>query len=145
MLRSVKKFGFDHDELLTVYRSFVRPIIEYGDVVWHSGLTTKQSNDLEKIQKRACKTILGIKYNSYREALDSCGLKSLHDRRDDHCRKFASRLVDNERTKHLMPPSRKSIHGRDLRNGSNFSQLRYKTKRFQQSPIPYFVNLLNLK
>ena len=27
MLRSVKKFGFDHDELLTVYKSFVRPII----------------------------------------------------------------------------------------------------------------------
>ena len=38
MLRSVKKFGFDHDELLTVYKSFVRPIIEYGDVVWHSAL-----------------------------------------------------------------------------------------------------------
>ena len=74
MLRSVKKFGFDHDELLTGYKSFVRPIIEYGDVVWHSGLTSKQSNDLEKIQNRACKTILGINYNSYREALDSCGL-----------------------------------------------------------------------
>ena len=78
MLRIVKKFGFDHDELLTVYKSFVRPIIEYGDVVWHSGLTTKQSNDLEKKQKRACKNILGINYNSYREALDSCGLSSLN-------------------------------------------------------------------
>ena len=65
MLRSTKKFGFDHDELLTVCKSFVRPIIEYGDVVWHSGLTTKQSNNLEKNQKRACKTILGIKYNSF--------------------------------------------------------------------------------
>ena len=121
-----------------MYKSFVRPIIEYGDVVWHSGLTTKQSKiNLEKHQKRACKTIFGINYDSF------CGLSSLHDRRDDHCRTFASGLVDNERTKLLMPPSRKSIHGRDLRNGGNFSQLRHKTKCFQQRPIPYFVNLLN--
>ena len=93
------------------------------------------SNDLEKIQKRACKTILGINYNSYSEALDSCGLSSLHDRRDDHCRKFASGLVDNERTKHLMPPSRKSIHGRDLRNGDTFSQLRHKLSAFNRVPF----------
>ena len=56
MLRSVKKFGFDHDELPTVYKSSVRPINEYGDVVWHSSLITNQSNDLKKILKRACKT-----------------------------------------------------------------------------------------
>ena len=75
MLRSVNKFGFDHHELVTVYTSDVRPIIEYGDVVWHSGLTDKQANDLERIQKRACRTILGFKkYTTYRDALDSCGL-----------------------------------------------------------------------
>ena len=117
---------------MIIPKSFVRPIIEYGDVVWHSGLTTKQSNDLEKIQKRACKTILGIKYNSYPEALDSCGLNSLHDRRDDHCRKFASGLVDNESTKHLMPPSRKSIYGRDLRNGSKFQNCAIKPSAFNR-------------
>ena len=100
---------------------------------------------LKKNRKRACKTILGINYSSYREALDSFGLSSLHGRRDHHCRKFASGLVDNEISKHLMPPPKNSIHGRGLRNGGNFSQLRHKTKRFQQSPIPYFVNPLNSK
>ena len=53
MLRSVKKIGFDHHELVTVYKnSYVRPIIEYGDIVWHSGLTDKQANDQERIQKK---------------------------------------------------------------------------------------------
>jgi hypothetical protein len=30
-----------------------------------------------------------------------------------------------------------------LRNSSKVSQLRVRTKRFQQSPIPYFIDLLN--
>ena len=62
MLRSLKKFGFDQDELITVYKSYVRPVIEYCDVVWHSGLSNNQINDLERIQKRACRTMLGFNY-----------------------------------------------------------------------------------
>ena len=144
MLRSVNKFGFDHEELVTIYKSYVRPIIEYGDVVWHSGLSQQQAYDLERIQKRACRTILGFNnYTSYLKALDTCGLNSLHERRDKHCLKFASGLADNERTKHLMPPLRSAIHGRNLRNSNHLSQLPFKTKRFQQSPIPYFVSLVN--
>lgn len=143
MLRSLKRFGFDHDELVTVYRSYVRPVIEYGDVVWHSGLTSKQINDLEKIQKRACRTIQGREYSSYSEALSSCDLMTLEDRRIDHCLKFAKGLADNDRTKHLLPPTRIESHGRNLRNSNKISQIPTKTKRFQQSPIPYFVKLLN--
>ena len=40
MLRSLKRFFFfDQDELTVVYKSYVRPVIEYAYVVWHSGLT----------------------------------------------------------------------------------------------------------
>ena len=39
-------------------KCYVRPVFEYGDVVWHSGLCTKQIADLERIQRRACRTIL---------------------------------------------------------------------------------------
>ena len=59
MLRSLKRFGFDQEELEVVYKCYVRPVLEYGDVVWHSGLCTKQTADLERIQRRACRTILG--------------------------------------------------------------------------------------
>ena len=129
---------------MTVYKSYVRPIIEYGDVVWHSGLTDKQANDLKRIPKRACRTILGFKnYTTYLDALDSCGLNSLHDRMGDHCFKFANGLADNERTKHLMPPTRIKIHGRNLRNKNHLSELLCKTKRFHQSPIPFYVKLVN--
>ena len=53
MLRALKRFGFDQEELRVVYKCYVRPVLEYGDVVWHSGLCTKRTADLEKIQRRA--------------------------------------------------------------------------------------------
>ena len=75
--------------------------------------------------------------------LTSCGLSSLHDTRDDHCRKFASGFVNNERTKRLMPPARyrtqnvlrKSIHGRDLRNGVTFHNCAIKLSAFNSVPF----------
>ena len=72
MLRSLKRFGFDQEELTVVYKSYVRPVIEYADVVWHSGLTYKQAGDLERIQRRACRTILGHQFSTYTEAIKQC-------------------------------------------------------------------------
>ena len=143
MLRSLKRFGFDQDKLTVVYKSYVRPIIEYADVVWHSGLTHKQAGDLEHIQRRACRTILGRQFTTYTESIKQCNLDRLSERRVDHCLKFAKGLVDNPRTSHLLPPTRISTNGRNLRNANKFSQPKIKTNRFKQSPIPYFVSLLN--
>jgi hypothetical protein len=143
MLRSLKKFGFDKEELCVVYSGYVRPILEYADAVWHSSISVKESSHIESIQKRACRIILGADYNSYHEALDTCDLDSLHDRRVEHCRRFAEGLPNNDRTKCLIPPTRFESHGRELRNSHKFSKLPSKTKRFQCSPIPFFIDLLN--
>ncbi len=143
MLRSLKKFGFDRDELCVVYCGYVRPILEYADAVWHPSISVKQGNDIESIQKRACRTILGGDFRSYNDALVSCGLDSLSDRRVEHCRRFAEGLPNNDRTRCLIPPSRLESHGRNLRNCHKISILPAKTKRFQCSPIPYYVGLLN--
>ena len=143
MLRSLKKFGFDQDELTIVYKSYVRPVLEYADVVWHSGLTCQQASDLERIQRRAVRTILGYKYISYSKSIKQCNINKLSDRRVKHCQIFANGLSDNPRTSSLLPPTRISVHGRSLRNAHDLTQLRAKTNRFKQSPIPYYVSLLN--
>ena len=119
MIRSLKRFGFDQEELTVVYKSYARPVIEYADVVWHSGLTYKQAGDLERIQRRACRTFLGHQFSTYTEAIKQCNLDRLSERRVDHCLKFARGLVDNPRTSHLLPPTRISTHGRNLRNANN--------------------------
>ena len=126
-----------------MYKGYVRPILEYADVTWHSSLTTNQTKSLEQLQRRACRIILGQRFTSYAEAVQACDLERLSDRREDHCRRLAEGLADSDRTKDLLPPSRQSAHGRNLRNAHKFTQLRFRTSRFQNSPIPYFVNLLN--
>ena len=105
MLRTLfKRFGFNSKELQIVYIGYVRPVLEYADVIWHSGLTRKQSNDIESIQKRACKIILGHSFNSYNDELNYYNLDTLADRRLTHCLKFAENLNSNNRTSALLPP-----------------------------------------
>ncbi len=101
--------------------------------------------ELERIQKRAVKTILGPEYTSYEEGLSVCNIDSLATRRTTQCFKFAESLSDNIRCKHLIPPTRFVSHGRNLRNSNSITQLRARTTRFQNSPVPYFINLLNSK
>ena len=143
MLRTLKKFGFSREELAIVFKSYLRPILEYAAVVWHPSITLKQSNDIERIQKRACRTILGHNYFSYDQATVSCNFDILSDRREQLCLNFAQDLSSNVRTKHLIPPTRLESHGRNLRNSSAISQVKIRTSRFQNSPVPYFINLLN--
>ena len=54
MLRMLKRFGFKKDdELITVYKGYIRPLLEYADVVWNSSLTLKQTKTIEQVQRRA--------------------------------------------------------------------------------------------
>ena len=101
MLWTLKRFGFSSDELSVVYGGYVRLILEYADAVWHSSITFKQPRDIECIQRRACRIILGNSYESYVDALGSCQFNSLFERRENHRRRFAE-----WRTKSLLPPSR---------------------------------------
>ncbi len=62
--------------------------------VWHSSLADKHAHELERIQKRAVKTILG-----HEESLSACNIDSLA-RRTAQCLKFAESFADNIRCKH---------------------------------------------
>ena len=65
-----KRFGFNSEELNVIDKGYVRPLLEYGDVVWGASLTCDQSTTLDKVQKRACRIMLGKKYSSYTDAID---------------------------------------------------------------------------
>ena len=108
----------------------------------HSSITSDQSKTLEQLQRRACRIILGQRFTSYKEAVEVCGLEFLKDRRESHCRRFAEGLAKSDRKKDLISPYRLGAHGRNLRNTHNISQLRARTSRFQNSHVPYYINLI---
>ena len=58
-LRQLKRAAVSHDDMLHFYIGVIRPVLEYAVAVWHTGLTTDLSEQLEVIQKRALRIIFG--------------------------------------------------------------------------------------
>ena len=50
-------FGVAQHDITLIYCAIIRSILEYACAVWHSGLTTTQSNDIERVQKRCLRII----------------------------------------------------------------------------------------
>jgi hypothetical protein len=75
-LKLLRRSGAPTKDLITYYKTIVRPIIEYGCQVWSSGLTVEQSQKLESQQKRSINIILpGTDYNTALNTLkirDTC-------------------------------------------------------------------------
>ena len=89
MLSMLKRHCSFAKDLVTVYVGFIRPLLEYAVPVWHPGLTEKQHYALERIQRRACRIMLGYTYSHYKEALITYDITELKLRRDKICLDFA--------------------------------------------------------
>jgi hypothetical protein len=80
MLTKLKYVGVATEDLLNIYILYVRSLLEYWSVVWHSTLTVEQSKNLENVLKLCLKVILGEKYTSYENALIYSCLDKLSQR-----------------------------------------------------------------
>ena len=143
MLKLLKRFNLPHDDLVTIFTGFVRPLAEYAAPVWHCGLTVNESIALERIQTRACKIIMGRHYSSYDEALQECGLDSLSDRRDQLSLNFLKSLMESDQFSGWVPPTRSTVHRRNLRNSHRLSIPRVNTTRCRKSRMLYMADLWN--
>ncbi|KAK3091396.1 hypothetical protein FSP39_019582 [Pinctada imbricata] len=70
----------DKDSFLHLYKSLVRPHLEYASCAWYT-LYKKDAIAIENTQRRATKLIYGIQHLSYLERLLNLGLPSLEYRR----------------------------------------------------------------
>ena len=80
MLYQLKRAGVNQADLITIYISVVRPVVEYACPVWHTYLPIYLSDNIEMIQKRAVRAIFpGM---SYVDILNHINLSTLKERRD---------------------------------------------------------------
>jgi hypothetical protein len=70
----------DKNTFLKLYKAFVRPHVEYANVIWCPHLK-RQSQAIEKIQRRATKLLTDCKDKSYGDRLRYLHLHSLKGRR----------------------------------------------------------------
>ena len=77
LIRNIKKFGAKKQELVHLWITFCRSVLEQSCVLWHSTLTHENITDLERTQKTFAKLILKNQYISYEQALEKLNLLPL--------------------------------------------------------------------
>ena len=78
------KFQPNRKSLQTTYFSFIRPLLEYADVVWNN-YTKYESNELDKIQNEAARIVSGATKLAFIDSLHTeTGWETLGSRRKKH-------------------------------------------------------------
>ena len=144
MLTKLKYVGVDTIDLIHIYILYIRSVVEYCSVVWHSTLTKQQNQNIENIQKLSLKIILGQEYSSYESALECTGLESLSQRRENRCLKFALQSLTHPIHRKMFPVNPQILNNQHAtRNTEHFMVNKAKSESYKQSAIPYMQRMLN--
>ena len=143
MLTKLKYAGVNIEDLLHNYKQFVRVMLEYCSVVWHSSLTEQQSRSLERCQSVCLRVILGDNFISYEAALEITGLQKLSERRQSRCLDYGLKSVKHPENKRFFPENPNLNLTLSARQREPYIVNFARTKIYQQSAIPYIQKLLN--
>lgn len=141
MLYTLRKHAAPVEDMLAIFQIYIRPILEYACAVWHPAITKHQSQQIERVQKRTVKIILGNAYVDYKTALHELKITSLAHRRDELVLKFGRQVLNSDRHRHIFPEQRSTNY--NLRQANKFPISRCKTDRYLKSTIPFIINQFN--
>ena len=130
------RVGVAQHDIIRIYCAIIRSVLEYACAVWHSGLTTAQSNDIERVQKRCLRII--FPELSYSDALFVAGLDRLSVRREQIVRDTFKNMQLPSHILHNLLPSK---HDHQFNSRDKYSYLLpvARTQRYVNSFIPYCI------
>ena len=140
-LRHLKHNGFSADDLVKVYTTIIRPVAEYMLEVFHSMLTDRQDEELERLQTHALKCIFGPGISG-RKMRDLAGITTLREQRITQCDKFALKCANSTRFGHWFP---RNTGLRSTRNKLEYKEEYARFNRLLNSPLFYMRRRLNGK
>ena len=110
------KYTLDRKSLETIYITFIRPILEYADIIWDN-CTQQEKNDLEKIQLEAARIATGAtKLVSIENLYDETGWEKLETRRKNHKLTLFYKMFNN-----ISPTYLSSLVPQLVQNVSNYN------------------------
>ena len=134
--------------LLNIYKSFIRPHLDYGDIIYDYPTNDSFSQKIESIQYNAALAITGaIRGTSRQKIYNELGLESLIDRRKYRRLCFYYKINNGLTPSYLsdhLPQERACLY--NLRTSSNPNIFLPRTERFKASffriVISYGTNLI---
>ena len=128
--------------LLIIYKSFIRPRLDYGDIVYDQPNNSYLSEKIESLQYNAALAITSAIKGSSREKLyQELGFESLKDRRWMRKLCYLYKVISSKRLFYIydmLPPLQRS-----QRNQVFFRPLLCRTEIFKNSFLPYTINEWN--
>ena len=140
ILRHLKRHGLTAPELLQVYCSTIRSVIEFTSVVYGPMMTEEQNRSIEKLQSQCLKIIYGFDL-SYRKILEQTGLQLLSQRRDEAIRKFANKCLEGNYS-HWFPRNEAK---RQTRRPLKFKEEFARCDRLKNTPVFTMRRVLNME
>jgi hypothetical protein len=146
LLRQVKHL-LDRYSLIRIYFAFIRPVLEYGDVVW-GNCTKKESDLLESVQIETGRIITPLRCNSSSQKLyHELEWETLENRQNKHKLILFYKILNGLTPAYLyvlVQPYLPRQSGYNLRNENNtFHPPFSRTSSFYDSFIPFTIRLWN--
>ena len=134
-LSQLKRSNVGGKELVSFYRTCIRPVTEYACPAFHGSLPDYLVKDIERIQQRAMRIIFPAL--SYDEALSSAELVPLVVRTQQLTDKLFQEIISDTSRKlyDLLPPANNCQI--NLRTKRLFKSQQFRTDRFKKSFIVY--------
>ena len=145
LLRKLK-FMLDRKSLEKTYFTFIRPILEYADIVWDN-CTQQQSYLLEKIQLEASRIVSGTtKLVEIDKLYAELGWLKLSERRSLH-KLFLFFEMENGLAplylSDLIPPREGDVSNYPLRNSDHYVSVNTNTTSYANSFLPSTIKAWN--
>ena len=135
------KFEIPLSDLVMIYCQFIRCILEFNSNVWYSSITEDEADDIERVQKNACKLLLNQEYQTYEQALSILKLDDLRTRRSKLALKFGKSCLKLDDMKQLFEKSHESKF--NLRNSEKYNVDFASGGRLYKSTIPTLQRMMN--
>lgn len=136
------KFKLDRKALETIFIAFIRPLLEYGDIIWDN-CTQYEKQELEKVQTEAARIATGTtKLVSLNSLYTEIGWQTLEQRRTNHKLTLFYKMKNNLSPTYLsslVPQPVNSISRYNLRNADDLQSIASRTNLYYMSFLPSVV------
>ncbi|XP_060556211.1 uncharacterized protein LOC132716894 [Ruditapes philippinarum] len=136
------KFTLDRKSLEVIYTSFIRPILEYADVIWNN-CSMAEKDMFDKFQNECARIVSGAtKLVSLDKIQQEVNWSSLKERRRVQRLIMFYKMINGlapEYLTNLVPPNIGSSSSYNLRNPDQLRPVHSRTNQYYKSFLPTTV------